>query len=233
MKIEKNLLEKDIRRVGVVVNRIPTSKDYIKHGEYGRNTIWNRYGTWNKALLEIFGEVNSLAKEKVKNKECQKCHNIFKPKAPNQKYCSQSCAAKINNIKVPKRTKTKKCKECGDLISSQATYCSKCISIGKHLGGGLFLSQRTIQDVIYGKGSNRYGVIRKHAKLVAKEQPKICGVCQYNKHVEVCHIKSINSFPINTKIEEVNHISNLVLLCPNCHWEFDHGDLKIGRRGEA
>ena len=52
---------------------------------------------------------------------------------------------------------------------------------------------------------------------------KICNVCGYNKHVEVAHLKPIHSFPKETLLETVNNISNLLYLCPNCHWEHDNG----------
>lgn len=54
-----------------------------------------------------------------------------------------------------------------------------------------------------------------------------CSNCGYDKHVEVCHIKSISSFNNESKISEINDISNLILLCPNCHWELDNGILKL------
>ena len=47
--------------------------------------------------------------------------------------------------------------------------------------------------------------------------PMICKICGYDKHVHVCHIKPIASFSQETKISTVNDISNLVILCPNCH----------------
>ena len=51
---------------------------------------------------------------------------------------------------------------------------------------------------------------------------KSCEQCGYDKHVEVCHIKPIQSFPSQTAIDIINDISNLIVLCPNCHWEFDN-----------
>jgi predicted restriction endonuclease len=54
-----------------------------------------------------------------------------------------------------------------------------------------------------------------------------CEVCGYNTHVEVCHIKSVSSFSDDTLITEINSIDNLVGLCPNHHWEFDNGKIKL------
>lgn len=66
--------------------------------------------------------------------------------------------------------------------------------------------------------------IREHARwLFPKENLKKCSVCCYAKHVEICHIKSVSSFPPEALLGEINDPSNLVGLCPNCHWEFDNG----------
>ncbi len=52
--------------------------------------------------------------------------------------------------------------------------------------------------------------------------PRVCANCGYDKHVEICHVKAINSFPAETPVAVINDVANLVALCPNCHWEFDH-----------
>jgi len=49
-----------------------------------------------------------------------------------------------------------------------------------------------------------------------------CEKCGYTKHTELCHIKSISSFPKETLVSIVNDRSNIMFLCPNCHWELDH-----------
>jgi predicted restriction endonuclease len=54
-----------------------------------------------------------------------------------------------------------------------------------------------------------------------------CYLCGYNKHTEVCHIKAISAFSDDTLVGEINHIGNLVALCPNHHWEFDNGIIDI------
>jgi hypothetical protein len=39
--------------------------------------------------------------------------------------------------------------------------------------------------------------------------------------------RSVVSFPGDTALSVVNSLDNLVGLCPNCHWEFDHGLLQL------
>lgn len=56
--------------------------------------------------------------------------------------------------------------------------------------------------------------------------PKCCEHCGYDRYYEVCHIKAISDFPDEALVIEVNDLSNLEALCPNCHWELDHGGLR-------
>lgn len=81
-----------------------------------------------------------------------------------------------------------------------------------------------IGDKIYNKHKYaKYAYIRYTAKAwLSGKRPEICQHCGYSKHVEVCHIKPIASFSADTTLDIVNHESNLLLLCPNCHWEFDN-----------
>jgi tryptophan halogenase len=66
--------------------------------------------------------------------------------------------------------------------------------------------------------------IRVLARSWFKDLTKLpCACCGYDKHVELCHIKSLSSFGDDSLISEANHKDNIVQLCPNCHWEFDNG----------
>lgn len=61
--------------------------------------------------------------------------------------------------------------------------------------------------------------------------PQCCILCGYSKHIDVCHIKDISSFTNESLISEINDLNNLVALCKNHHWEFDHDHLdEKGRR---
>lgn len=51
--------------------------------------------------------------------------------------------------------------------------------------------------------------------------------CTYCLHIDVAHIKSVSEFEDSALISEINDASNLVGLCKNHHWEFDHGYLSI------
>jgi predicted restriction endonuclease len=77
------------------------------------------------------------------------------------------------------------------------------------------------------KADAGHRVIRAHASMVARKMPNACRRCGYDLFVEVAHIKAVKDFPDSSKVEEINDISNLVKLCPNCHHEFDAGLFRI------
>ena len=167
---------------------------------------------------------------KKENKEfiCKYCGVKFiRKSSQNQKFlfCSRKCSVIFTNKTIVKRKKTKKCRCCSTLIISNLTFCSKCISQGKHLAGNSFISDRTLRECIEKSSSpaNKYRRVRLDAYRVSKDREQKCKNCGYSKHVEACHIKAISSFDLDTKVGVINDPSNIVLLCRNCHWELDHG----------
>lgn len=139
----------------------------------------------------------------------------------NPKFCSRSCAAITNNTKFPKWEKKPKkkyyCKKCGILIASRNVTCSSCsrnivnwdnVTYGEIIGKRKYQKNSRIRDLAK----------RKTRKLGMTK----CCKCGYDKHVETHHIKNISSFLLSAKIGEINDLSNLLVLCPNCHWELEH-----------
>ena len=157
---------------------------------------------------------------KCKNPECSNLTD-------NPKFCSQSCAAVVNNGKFPKRIRQKFfCKICGIEIPSRRIYCDR------HNPQIIDWSKVTIENVLdshSGLSNSRYGRIRDNAKRIYEKsaRPEKCEYCSYSKHYEVCHIKPIHLFSKDTVVSVVNDIDNLVALCSNCHWELDHGLLRL------
>jgi len=74
------------------------------------------------------------------------------------------------------------------------------------------------------KNANIRNLCRSWNKELTKQPCKRCG---YSIHVELCHIKPVASFPLETKLREVNDPLNIVVLCRNCHWELDNGYLTL------
>ncbi len=54
--------------------------------------------------------------------------------------------------------------------------------------------------------------------------------CKHHGSVQVCHIKPISEFSKLSTIEEINDLSNLIGLCPNCHIDLDkHKKFEVTR----
>lgn len=71
--------------------------------------------------------------------------------------------------------------------------------------------------------------IRRLAEVTYKNsgKPLKCFICGYDKHVEIAHIKAVSDFDNDALIKDINSKDNLIALCPNHHWEYDNGILKI------
>ena len=149
---------------------------------------------------------------------CRNCNTL----TTNPKFCSQSCAATYNGKKFPKRKKEGSCVTCSTPITRRNKYCKPCVD-----GQQDARDAQTLQEIIYKKHhkSSAFTLVRSRARKQINPKGKSCTHCGYAKHVEVCHIKPIKEFPLDAKVSEVNSITNLILLCPNCHWEFDHPKL--------
>jgi hypothetical protein len=157
--------------------------------------------------------------------KCKQCTKEF-DKRPSQikrtknNFCTHSCAAIYNNRKHPKRVAICLCIVCGYKISRQNAHCHVCRR----------KNDATIQEKLYHKkGPWKYNPIRRRAKSVLEleNRPKICEDCGWESHVEIAHIQPISTFPLTTKIAEVNAPTNLKYLCPNCHWLLDHSTTKL------
>lgn len=89
--------------------------------------------------------------------------------------------------------------------------------------GSIFIGMKRLKDLIRNaSGTNRYNQIRQDARRITKIRQQKCERCGYDKHVETCHVKSICDFDENEFVCVVNSNDNLLLLCPNCHWEHDN-----------
>ncbi len=162
--------------------------------------------------------------------KCLNCENefeklIYEIKRYHRHFCSRSCSTQYYSNKIVKRTKTKRCKNCNTLIYSNVTYCKNCSPKNNDV---ILLKTKSEYT---NNGPNKYRSIRDHAAKVIKNQPKLCNVCGYDRHVEVCHIKPISSFSDNSLICDINNLNNLIYLCPNHHWELDNNLIVIGDIG--
>jgi hypothetical protein len=144
----------------------------------------------------------------------------------NPRFCSRACAAKLTNRENPKRRLTKTCTKCDNVVRSyRSTLCENHFKE---------YSERYKNDMTIGEYRNKTSVKGKHpswihshirnfARSWLSEMRNLpCAKCGYNLHVELAHIKAVSEFNDDTKLSEVNSKSNVIQLCPNCHWEFDN-----------
>ena len=149
------------------------------------------------------------------------CLHCAAPTA-NAKYCSRSCANHVNGRLFPSRKRVaRSCKHCGAALASRRTTCDGCnpsrvdwrsVSLGQ-------LKAKALQQYA--------AQVRSLARATYRQagRPRACAVCGYDTHYEVCHVRPINEFLPTDAVADVNAFDNLVALCPNHHWEFDHGHL--------
>ena len=164
--------------------------------------------------------------------KCFNCDQELKGRE-QKKFCSQSCSASFNNRTSPKRTAGyRTCKSCKRQFLKKELarhcFCNECKQQRKD--NLLYNRNPSKREMIYEKHNHgaAYAYIRWHArKIILKDDPKICSVCGYSVHAEVAHKKSISDFPDEAKLSDINHKDNLILLCPNHHWEFDHKGLEL------
>ena len=105
---------KDLIRVKENLNRIPTKELYTKHGSMGLATVCRRFGTWNKALKEVFGSINKEF-HGVTEGPCAFCGKKTRRQMSHLKkikniFCTRSCAASFNN-KLKRKSRRSKCEK--------------------------------------------------------------------------------------------------------------------------
>lgn len=168
-------------------------------------------------------------------KEFNKKPSQMKRSKSGKHFCSRSCAMSVNNKGIQRNKPVDRtCKTCGSLYHKSNThqsehYCSSCQ--GKVPEDLLNRTLKESQQMIISKGHHRSHInnqVRSFARTWnkhLKEHP--CQNCGYSKHTEFCHIKAISSFDLDAKLGEINSPENIAILCRNCHWELDHGELTI------
>jgi len=223
--ISKERLVNELKRLKKRFNNIPSYNINNKYGKYDSDTYRRRFGSWNAALLFTFGEI---VKEKPVPRPIVLCKNCGR-KTKNLVFCSKSCSASFHNKRSPKRQKTALCIYCGEHTkSSPRSGERKCRSCFRSINVVKFGEEKIIKDFSSTYARHKHQGIRNHAHRVANISNLIkkCSACGYDKTVDLCHKQSIASFSKDTQLSVVNHIDNLVYLCPNHHWELDHGLLQ-------
>ena len=136
-------------------------------------------------------------------KKCIRCGAVIPYDARKNSYCSKSCSAKANNQLL--RKDPPKCHLCGNNCKRGCVYCSQkcCLEHNK---------QKIVAKINNGE---KVGVvrIRKYLIEVRGARCELCGWEKINPSTKKC--------PIDLDHIDGNHqnnlLSNLRLICPNCH----------------
>ena len=177
--------------------------------------------------------------------KCNNCEKLFeksnseiKRSKTGRHYCSKSCSAQSNNRGVTRNKPTSlECKACGASYVRQGKHRSRSFCKGCFPKWGKkseWYKILTVQEY-YDKDSvkNKHPSWKSaHVRSFCRSWNKDladhpCQNCGYSLHVEFCHIKPISSHPPDTLLGEINSSDNVLILCRNCHWEFDHNHLQI------
>lgn len=162
-----------------------------------------------------------------------KCLNCEK-ETLNPKFCSKSCSASLNNKLSPKRKISKRCSMCTNIVRNYRSKLCEFHWNEHQKNKNENFKNRTLKYYRTKKCLNKLhkSSLHAHIRVLARSwfkelSKKPCKNCGYSKHVELCHIKPIASFSDNALLNEVNSEKNIIQLCPNCHWEFDNGLIKL------
>lgn len=164
---------------------------------------------------------------------CLNCNKQFNKwpaqikKFPNN-YCSCSCAASCNNKGMQRhKPKIKTCLLCGKNYTNNKNHrsklhCENCKIVNhyKLKTIGEYRNKDTYKNM---HPSWIHTHIRNFNKTWNKNLRKLpCQVCGYTNHVELAHIKGVAQFNDDALLSVVNSPDNILVLCPNHHWEFDN-----------
>lgn len=133
--------------------------------------------------------------------QCLCCNAVVEDTRKRRKFCSRSCAAKTNN-KRPKRVRKQyQCTKClQPIVAKNSRHRKYCLDCWESID-----RTKPFELLISDNSRRRY---------LLKERPHIC---------ELCHNADWQGQPIPLDMDHIdgnptnNNITNLRLICPNCH----------------
>jgi hypothetical protein len=201
---------------------LKTAIDLHKTGKYFKQ-IGNELNRTERSIKEKlkFFNLHNNKENKYENVICKNCESIFSGRIKEKrKYCSQSCAASINNTKFPKKTKfifidgpnNEKIK-----ISTQK-YCLNCGKEARKKYCSIDCQHEYQQKEISQKIENGDTSLseRVYKKYLIKKYGEKCMKCGWNEKNPITQKVPIELDHKDGNSENHN-LKNLELLCPNCH----------------
>jgi hypothetical protein len=188
--------------------------------------------TWQEANVRSHQTLRNKKESAIQRynlnaKKCELCNEAIEYKRRYNKYCSSSCAAKVNNVKYPKRERTNKQTI---LIRSKSDklpvvykfickFCSKAVESSNL--NRKYCSQECANEFRYAETKDKFlsGSVVSHRtarNVLIKTYGPACMLCKWNQlnlATQKCPIEldHIDGNAQNTVV------SNVRLLCPNCH----------------
>lgn len=149
--------------------------------------------------------------------KCTKCNKEFN-KQPNQirrvinNFCSRSCANSYNNGAYPKRKSKKwQCLICGTGLLYRRKYCDQCKQANKKT---IWPSQtKPIESFLVSGRKCGTDTLRK----------RLLNESLFDNCCQRCRFTEWQGQPISLELHHIdgdkanNLLSNLTILCPNCH----------------
>lgn len=150
--------------------------------------------------------------------KCQSCDK----ETTNPRFCSRSCSAILTGKEHPRRQRTKKCKFCSSLITSDKTFCSKeCYTNGRS-------RRRVNRPIGYERVKNFRTALKQQSVDYKGGKCNICGYSRCIKALEFHHLdpseKDFSLSVVSKSFESIKpELDKCVLLCANCHREVHAG----------
>lgn len=148
-------------------------------------------------------------------------------------FCSNTCRVKGMKGRPRGKQEPRACQECGVSFKHTAKHrslkhCESCFNGTMNRKNWTLAEYRTRLAVSGKHPSWKHSLVRVLNREWNKGMTVLpCANCGYSKHVELCHRRAVSDFPDSALLGEVNSPDNVVQLCRNCHWEFDHLGLVI------
>jgi hypothetical protein len=169
---------------------------------------------------------------------CLNCGSIIEVKnnqkireVRSKRFCNMSCSGTYNGKRI-KKSRIRVCKKCNAEFETKRNNGRRFCDVCKYKKDGDDFGLKT-KGYLFEKRKNWQSArtaIRRHAEKIygaINKGERKCKACGYEKHTELCHIKPVSKFEDEATLNEINKMDNLIVLCPNHHWEFDNGIIKI------
>lgn len=146
-------------------------------------------------------------------------------KKTNNNFCSQRCAAIVNNKKFPKRQKKQRyCSNCKTKIKKKNKYCDDCRTNKRIICAKTIskFNKKPIETYLVNGRNCASSFLRKRLfnEKYFTRKCYVCGLSRWLGNMIPLELHHIDGNRLN------NLLSNLTILCSNCHSQ-THNDIGL------